>query len=62
MLTATYSIVALEIEQKKVRWTFSSLQHYIRNSIRYIRSAGGINTEQLVKKFHSLKIIVNSAV
>lgn len=50
MLTAIYSIVALELEQKKVRWTFSSLQHYIRNSIRHIRSAGGIDTEQLVKR------------
>lgn len=50
MLTATYSIVALELEQKKVRWTFSSLQHYIRKSIRSFRSAGGVDTEQLVKR------------
>jgi hypothetical protein len=50
MLTATYSIVALELEQKKVRWTFSSLQNYIRKSIRNFRSAGGIDTVQLVNR------------
>ena len=50
MLTVTYSIVALELEQKKVRWNFSSLQKYIRNSIRNFRSAGGVDSEQLVNR------------
>ena len=50
MLTVTYSIVALELEQKKVRWTFSSLQKYIRNSIRNFRAAGGVDSEQLVNR------------
>jgi hypothetical protein len=50
MLTATYSIVALELEQKKVRWTFSSLQQYIKNSIRNFRSTGGVDPEQLAQR------------
>ncbi len=51
MLTATYSIVALELEHKKARWTFSSLQQYVLNSIRHLKTAGGIDVEQL---FHRL--------
>lgn len=47
MLTATYSIVALELEHKKARWTFSSLQQYILNSIRSLKSASSIDVEQL---------------
>ncbi len=47
MLTATYSIVALELEHEKARWTFSSLQQYVLNSIRHLKTAGGIDVEQL---------------
>ena len=47
MLTVTYSIVALELEHKKARWTFSSLQQYILNSIRSLKSASSIDVEQL---------------
>ena len=51
MLTATYSIVALELEHKKARWTLSSLQQYVLHSIRHLKAAGGIDVEQL---FHRL--------
>lgn len=50
MLTATYSIVSLELEQKKARWTLSSLQQYIFNSIRHLKSAGGVDFEQLLQR------------
>ena len=50
MLTATFSIVALELEHKKARWTFSSLQQYVLNSIRHLKAAGGIDTEQLFQR------------
>ncbi len=50
MLTATYSIVALELEHKKARWTFSSLQQYVLNSIRRLKTAGGIDIEQLCQR------------
>lgn len=48
MLTATYSIVALELEHKKARWTFSSLQQYLLNSIRSLKNASSIDVEQLL--------------
>ena len=50
MLTATYSIVALELEHKKARWTFSSLQQYVLNSIRHLKDAGGVDAEQLLQR------------
>jgi len=50
MLTATYSIVALELEHKKAHWTFSSLQQYVLNSIRHLRTARGIDIEQLFQR------------
>jgi hypothetical protein len=48
MLTATYSIVALKAEHKKARWTFSSIQQYIRKGIRNIRAARKIDFEQML--------------
>lgn len=50
MLTATYSIVALELEHKKARWTFSSLQQYIRNSIGHLKSTSVIDVDQLLSR------------
>ena len=50
MLTATYSIVALELEHKKARWTFSSLQQYILNSIRHLKSASAIDIDQVLSR------------
>ncbi len=50
MLTATYSIVALKLEQSRARWTFSSIQHYILGSIRNIKSAGGIDFEGMLNR------------
>ncbi len=50
MLTATYSIVALKLEQNRARWTFSSIQQYILNSIRNIKSAGGIDFDGMLNR------------
>ncbi len=50
MLTATYSIVALKLEQSRARWTFSSIQQYILGSIRNIKSAGGIDFENMLNR------------
>ena len=49
MLTATYSIVALKLEQKKVRWNFSTLQSYILCSIKNLKNAGGIELGLVVR-------------
>ena len=43
MLTATYSIIALKIEQNRARWTFSSIQQFILNGVRNIKTAGSID-------------------
>ena len=50
MLTATYSIIALKIEQNRASWTFSSIQQYILNSIRNVRSSGGIDFETMLNR------------
>ncbi len=50
MLTATYSIVALKIEQNRACWTFSSIQQYILNGIRNIKSASGIEFESMLNR------------
>ena len=50
MLTATYSIVALKLEQKKVRWNFSTLQSYILCSIKNLKNAGGIELESMLNR------------
>jgi hypothetical protein len=50
MLTATYSIVALKLEQSRARWTFSSIQQYILNSINNIKSAGAIDFEGMLNR------------
>jgi hypothetical protein len=36
MLTATYSIIALKIEQRRARWTFTSIQRHILYGIRHL--------------------------
>lgn len=48
MLTATYSIIALKVEQNRARWTFSSLQQTILNSLRNLRQASGIDADALL--------------
>jgi hypothetical protein len=48
MLTATYSIIALKVEQNRARWTFSSLQQTILNGLRNLRQAGGIDLDALL--------------
>ena len=50
MLTATYSIIALKIEQNRASWTFSSIQQYILNSIRNIRNSGGMDFEAMLNR------------
>ena len=50
MLTATYSIVALKLEQKKVRWNFSTLQSYILCSIKNLKNASGIEIESMLNR------------
>ncbi len=48
MLTATYSIIALKVEQNRARWTFSSLQQTILNCLRNLRQASGIDADALL--------------
>jgi hypothetical protein len=50
MLTATYSIIALKIEQNRACWTFSSMQHYILNGIRNIKNSSGIDFESMLNR------------
>lgn len=48
MLTATYSIIALKVEQNRARWTFSSLQQTIINCLRNLRQASGIDVDTVL--------------
>lgn len=50
MLTATYSIIALKIEQNRARWTFSAIQQHILNGIRNIKGASGIDFESMLNR------------
>jgi len=50
MLTATYSIIALKIEQRRARWTFSSTQRHILYGIRHLKTAGGVDLEVLLNR------------
>lgn len=50
MLTATYSIIALKVEQNRARWTFSSLQQTILNCLRNLRQASGIDADALLNR------------
>lgn len=50
MLTVTYSIVALKVEHKKARWTFSSIQQYIMNGIRNIKGASKTDFEHMLNR------------
>ena len=50
MLTFTYSIVALKVEHKKARWTFSSVQKYITNGIRNIKGASKMDFESMLQR------------
>lgn len=50
MLTVTYSIIALKVEHKKARWTFSSVQRYIMNGIRNIKGASKSDFEHMLHR------------
>jgi hypothetical protein len=50
MLTATYSIVTLKLEQKKARWNFSALQRYIFNNIKILKSNSRIDFESMLNR------------
>lgn len=50
MLTTTYSIVALKLEQRRACWTFSSVQQYIMTSIRNLKQASGIDFDAMLER------------
>jgi hypothetical protein len=50
MLTATYSIVALKLEQKRARWNVSALQQTMLSSIRNLKSASGLDLELMLNR------------
>ncbi len=55
MLTVTYSIIALKIEQNRARWTFSSIQQFILNGIRNIKSAGSIDIDAMLTRLNQFE-------
>lgn len=50
MLTATYSIIALKVEQNRARWTFSSLQQTILSCLRNLKQASGMDADGLLNR------------
>lgn len=50
MLTVTYSLIALKIEQNRARWTFSSIQQFILTGIRNIKTAGGVDFDAMLTR------------
>lgn len=50
MLTATYSIVTLKLEQKNMRWNFSALQQYILNSIKNLKNVSSMEFECMLNR------------
>jgi hemerythrin-like domain-containing protein len=50
MLTATYSLVALSVEQQKACGTLSALRQYIKNSSRELKDADSTCLESAVDK------------
>ncbi len=50
MLTATYSIVALKLEQEKARWNFSALHRYVANTIKSLQGSSGMDFEPLLNR------------
>lgn len=50
MLTVTYSIVALKVENKKAHRTFSSIQRHIMNGIRNIKGVSKKDFEQMLNR------------
>lgn len=50
MLTATYSIVALKLEQRRARWNVSALQQYILSSIKNLKTASGLELELMLNR------------
>ncbi len=55
MLTVTYSIIALKIEQNRARWTFSSIQQFILNGIRNITSAGSVDFDAMLSRLNQFE-------
>lgn len=55
MLTATYSIITLKVEQNRARWTLSSLQQTILNCLRNIRQASGIDVDALLSRLNQFE-------
>jgi hemerythrin-like domain-containing protein len=54
MLTATYSLVALSVEQKNARCTLSAVQQYIRSSAREARDLDPNGLQSAIQKLAQL--------
>lgn len=50
MLTATYSIIALKVEQNRARWTLSSLRQTILNCLRNLRQTRSVDADTLLTR------------
>jgi len=48
MLTATYSIVTLKLEQENMRWNFSALQQTILSSIKNLNHVSSMEFESML--------------
>jgi hypothetical protein len=50
MLTATYSIVTLKLEQENMRWNFSALQQYILSSMKNLNHVSSMEFECMLNR------------
>ena len=50
MLTATYSIVTLKLEQENMRWNFSALQQTILSSIKNLNHVSSMEFESMLNR------------
>jgi len=50
MLTATYSIVTLKLEQENMRWNFSALQQTILSSIKNLNYVSSMEFESMLNR------------
>ena len=50
MLTATYSIVTLKLEQENMRWNFSALQQTILSNIKNLNHMSSMEFESMLNR------------
>ena len=50
MLTVTYSIVTLKLEQENMRWNFSALQQYILSSMKNLNHVSSMEFECMLNR------------